>query len=93
LAHYKKKVETMESPQNRRFCGKMKFLTPWPTYIGVKGRTLGKIYGIKGRCYWKLRERIGNLIGTHCELEGNILGTKGKRKGNPLSLSLPPPKT
>jgi hypothetical protein len=32
-----------------------------PTYIGEKGRTLGKRNGIKARCYW---EHIGNLMGT-----------------------------
>jgi hypothetical protein len=46
-----KKVETMEAPSNRRFYGKMKCLLLWPTYIGEKGRTLGKTYGIKVRCY------------------------------------------
>jgi hypothetical protein len=46
-----KKVETMEVPQNRRFYGKMEWLPVWLTYIGVKGRTLGKTCGIKVRCY------------------------------------------
>jgi len=32
-----------------------------PSYIGEKGRTLGKTYGIKVRCYW---EHIENLKGT-----------------------------
>jgi hypothetical protein len=48
-----KKIETMDTPQNRRFFGKMKCLSVWPTYIGEKGRTLGKTYGIKARCYWE----------------------------------------
>jgi len=48
-----KKVETMEAPQNRRFHGKMECLPLWPTYIGEKGRTLGKTFGIKARCYWE----------------------------------------
>ncbi len=78
----------MGSPQNRRFYGKMECLPLWFTYIGEKGRTLGKTYGIKARCYWKHREHIVNLIGTHWELEGNILGTKGKIK---KILSPPPP--
>jgi hypothetical protein len=32
----------MEAPQKRRFYGKMEYLPIWPTYIGEKGRTLGK---------------------------------------------------
>jgi hypothetical protein len=43
----KKKVEAMEAPQNKRFYGKIKCLPLWPTYIGEKGRTLGKMYAIK----------------------------------------------
>jgi len=66
----------MDAPQNGRFYGKMKCLTLWPTYIGEKGRTLGKTYGIKVRCYW---EHIGNLMGTWKE----HVGTKEKWK-NPL---------
>jgi hypothetical protein len=59
----------MEAPHNRRFYGKMKCLPLWPTYIGEKGRTLGKTYGIKVRCYWEQPwgtnwEPIGNLKGT-----------------------------
>ncbi len=74
-----KKVEIMEAPQNRRFYGKMECHLLWPTYIGEKGRTLGKMYGIKARCYWEhLGEHIGNLMGTHWELEENMLGTKEK---------------
>jgi len=44
LAYHKpkKKVETIEARQNRRFDGKMGSLALWPTYIGEKGRTLGK---------------------------------------------------
>jgi hypothetical protein len=78
----------MEAPQSRRFYEKMEFLPLWPTYIGEKGRTLGKTYGIKARCYWEHpwethwepKEHIRNLIGTHRELERNMLGTKEKRK-------------
>jgi hypothetical protein len=71
----------MESPQNRRFYGKMKCLPLWPTYIGEKGRTLGKTYGIKVRCYWE------HPWGTHWKPDGNLKGTcqkKGKIKINPL---------
>jgi hypothetical protein len=53
----------MEDPQNRRFYGKMECLPLWPTYIGEKGRTLGKTYGIKARCHWEPKEHIGNLNG------------------------------
>jgi len=71
LAHCKK-IETIEDPQNRRFYGMMKCLPLWPTYIGEKGRTLGKTYGIKARCYWEHpwethwepREHVENLKGT-----------------------------
>jgi hypothetical protein len=38
----KKKVETMEPPQNRRLYGKMECLSLWPTYIGEKGRNFGQ---------------------------------------------------
>jgi hypothetical protein len=87
LAHCKKKkIETMEAPQNRRFCGKEKCLTLWPHYTGEKGRTLGKKYGIKARCYWEHlwgthwepREHIENAMRTHWELEGNMMGTREK---------------
>jgi hypothetical protein len=51
----------------------MECLLPlWPTYIGEKGRTLGKTYGIKARCYWE------QSLGTHWELEEKMLGTKEK---------------
>jgi hypothetical protein len=62
----KKKIETMEASHNRNFCGTMECLLLWPTYIGEKGRTLGKTYGIKARCYWE------HPWGTHWELEGNM---------------------
>ncbi len=75
----KKKLKLWRLPQNRRFHGKMECLPLWPTYIGEKGRTLGKTYGI-GNTPW----------GTHWELDGNPLGTwwehvgnKGKMKKNP----------
>jgi hypothetical protein len=43
-----KEVKTSDAPQNRRFYGKMKCLPLWPTYIGEKGRTLGKtLYLVK----------------------------------------------
>jgi len=68
----------------------------WPSYLGEKGRALGKTYGIKARCYlkhlwgthWEHREHIGNpgnILRTHWELEGNMLGTKEKGK------KIPPP--
>jgi hypothetical protein len=55
-------VETMESPQSKRFYGKIMCLSLWPSYIGEKGRTLGKTKGIKVKCYYW--EHIGNLMGT-----------------------------
>jgi hypothetical protein len=55
----------------------MECLPIWPTYIGEKGRTLGKTYGIKMRYY--LGTPLGNSLGTHWELEGNMLGTNGKK--------------
>jgi hypothetical protein len=57
----------MKDPQNRRFYGKMKYLSLWPTYIGEKGRTLGKTYGIKAKVL-----AIGNTLG---EPLGNPLAT------------------
>jgi hypothetical protein len=59
----------MEAPGNRRFYVKMKCLPLWPTYIGEKGRTLGKTYGIKVRCYWE------HPWGTHWEPDRNLKGT------------------
>jgi hypothetical protein len=63
----------MEGPPNRRFYGKMECLPRSPTYIGEKGRTLGKTSGIKARCYWEhpwgihleLKEHTRNLMTTH----------------------------
>jgi len=63
----KKKLKLWRLPQNRRFYGKMKCLPLWPTYIGEKGRTLGKTYGIGNTpwgTHWEPREHIGNLMGT-----------------------------
>jgi hypothetical protein len=78
----KKKVETMEAPQNKRFYGKMKCFSLWPTYVGEKGRTLAKTYRIKARCYWEhprgIHRNLGNIMGTHWELNGNKFGTKEK---------------
>jgi hypothetical protein len=75
----KKKLTLWRLPQNKRFYWKMEYLPLWPTYIGEKGRTLGKIYGIKWGAIGKtLGENVGNfgnLMGTHWELEGNIEGT------------------
>jgi hypothetical protein len=66
----------MELPQNRRLYGKMECFSLWLSYIGEKGRTLGKTYGIKVRCYWEnpwgthweLREDIGNPLGKFSEI-------------------------
>jgi hypothetical protein len=72
----------------------MERLPLWPTYIGEKGRTLGKTYGIKARCYWEHpcgthcepREHIENMMGMHWELERNMSGT-GKINKNQGTLS------
>jgi hypothetical protein len=37
----------VNAPQNRRFYGKMEFLTLWPSYIGEKGRLWAKHMGLK----------------------------------------------
>jgi hypothetical protein len=58
----KKIVETMEVSQNRRFYGKIGCLPLRPTYIGEKGRTLGKTYGIKSKVL--LGTPLGNRLGT-----------------------------
>jgi hypothetical protein len=61
-------VEIIEAPQIRRFYGKMECFSLGPTYIGEKGRTLGKTYGIKTRCYrkhpWKYIGNLRNILGT-----------------------------
>jgi hypothetical protein len=53
------------------FYGKMNCLPLWPSYIGEKGRTLGKKYGIKVRSYWEPWELDGNLKGTCWEQRKN----------------------
>jgi hypothetical protein len=53
----------------RRSYGKMESLPLRPTYIGEKGRTLGKTYGFQVRSYWE------NLWGTPWEPDGNMLRT------------------
>jgi hypothetical protein len=61
----------MQSSQNIKFYGKMQCLFLWPSYIGAKGRTLGKRYGIKARCYWE------HPRGTHWEPQEHIENLKG----------------
>jgi hypothetical protein len=83
-----KKIEIVKPPQNRIFYGKMECLPFQPTYIGEKGRPLGKTYGIKARCYWEHpwgtskepKEYIENVIGTHWELEKEHVRNKEKMK-------------
>jgi hypothetical protein len=83
IGPWPKKNGIVEAPHNRRFSGKMECLPLWPSYIGEKGRTLGKTYGIRVRCYWE------HLWGTNWEpignLEGEHVGNKGKKKKNPPS--------
>jgi hypothetical protein len=60
----KRKLKLWRLPRNRRFYGKMDCLLLWPTYIGEKGRTLGKTYVIQARCYWEHMGDLGNILGT-----------------------------
>ncbi len=70
-----KKVETVNAPQNRRFYGKMEFLTLWPSYIGEKGRLWAKHMGLKQgaieNTLWEHIGNLGNILGAHWELDGN----------------------
>jgi hypothetical protein len=50
----------VDVPQNGRIYGKMECLPLWLTYIGVKGRTLGKTCGIK----------VGNILGENLKGTG-----------------------
>jgi hypothetical protein len=68
------KVEIVEGPENRRFYGKMECFPLRLTYIGEKGRTLGKTYVIKARCY------LEHPWGTHWEPREPIENLKGKMK-------------
>ncbi len=83
-----KKIETMDAPQNRRFYWKTKCLPLWPTYIGEKGRTLGKTYWIKARYHcehpW---EHIGNLKGTKEKWKKSPTSTKTEKEENQGTLS------
>jgi hypothetical protein len=80
IGPWPKKNGIVEAPHNRRFSGKMECLPLWPSYIGEKGRTLGKTYGIRVRCYWE------HLWGTHWELErGTCWEQRKKEKKNPPS--------
>jgi hypothetical protein len=87
LAHSKKKLKLWRLAHYRKFYGKMECLPLWPTYIGVKGRTLRQIIM---RCYsehpwgthWKLREHIENLLGTHWEVEKTLKKHVGNKRKN-----------
>ncbi len=59
LAHCKTKSSNYGGSRNIE--DSMEHLPLWCTYIGEKGRTLGKTYGIKARCYWE------HPCGTHWE--------------------------
>jgi hypothetical protein len=75
----------MEAPKNRRFYGKI-CLPLWPTYMGEKGRTLGKTYGIKARCYWELPWNLGNIL----EPNGNLKGTCWEQRKKKIILNPKP---
>ncbi len=47
----KKKVETMEAPQNRRFYGKMECFPLWPKSKALLGTSLGYTLGTQGT-FW-----------------------------------------
>jgi len=79
------KVEIMEAPQNRRFYGKMECFPLCPTYIGEKGRTLGKTYVVKARCY------LEHPWGTHWEPIENLKGTCWEQRKNEKNHLPPPP--
>jgi hypothetical protein len=79
----------MEAPQNRRLYGEIECLPLWPTYLGEKGRTLGKTYGIKVRRCWE--HPLGNTLGTHWESDGDPLGTERKHVGNKEKNEILPP--
>jgi hypothetical protein len=90
----------MQTPQNRRFYGKMEWPSFWPSYIGVKGRGLwAKHMGLKrGAIGNTLEEHIrnlGNILGTWWESIGNLKGTFGNKGEKKKSFPpLPPaPKT
>jgi len=58
----------------------------WPTYIGEKGRTLGKTHGIKAKCYWE------HPWGTHWEPNGFPLRIWREHVGNKWKWEkIPPP--
>jgi hypothetical protein len=57
------------SPKIADSMEKMDCLPLWPTYIGEKGRTLGKTYRIKAGCYWE------HPWGTHWEPREHIENT------------------
>jgi hypothetical protein len=67
----------------RRFFGKLGVPIPFgPTYIGEKGRTLGK--NIWDSSEVVLGTALGNILGTHWVFEGNMLGTHWVFEGNML---------
>jgi hypothetical protein len=59
---FAKKVETVETTQNRKIYGQMECLPLWPTYVEETGRTLDKTYGIKGEML--LGTPLRNTLGT-----------------------------
>ncbi len=63
-------METIEAPQ------KMECFPIWPTYIGEKGRNLGKTHGINAKHCWEHHwGKTSKILGTYWEPDGNLKGT------------------
>jgi len=72
LAHHNKKVKLSRLPKIDFYLERWSASPFWPTYLGEKGRTLGKIYGSNGGTIGNtLRVHIGNLNGTCWEQRRN----------------------
>jgi hypothetical protein len=89
----KEKLKLWRLPQIEMFYGKMEFLPLWPTYIGEKGRTLGKTYGIKARCNWEHIGNLGNMLGICWEPIEHLEGTGWEQRENEKKSSFTSPKT
>jgi hypothetical protein len=52
----------MEAPQNKRFYGKMKCLTFWPTYKGEKGK---KNHVYKNQGWEPIHQKVNDSMNRH----------------------------